>query len=140
MGILLFSGVLFLASLTQPAFYLDQENYDAWADSKSLVLLGWMGMLTGGWENGVWWANPLYFLSLVLLATSKREATLTSTAAALLALLFSTFDTIVANENGGRVKVSSLELGYWLWLTSLLVLAIGSYGYFEQRKRLEEIG
>ena len=134
-ALLLFSGGLFLASLTQPAFYLDQANRDAWADSWYLLLLGWMGLLTGSAEGLPWLANPLYLCSLGLFANGKRLAQWTASGAALLAACFSAFDTIVANEAGNRTRVSSLEAGYYLWATSMALLAVGCLGYFYLQNR-----
>lgn len=129
-ALLLLSGGLFLASLTHPAFYLAQPDRDAWSDSLSLLLFGWMGFLGGSWESLLWWANPLYFYSLFLLARGRQRARWTASAAALLAALFSTFDTILASESGARARVASLEWGYYLWATSLVILAVGCLGYF----------
>lgn len=123
--LILLSGALFLASLTQPAFYLDQANRDAWSDSLYLLLLGWMGFLGGSLESLLWWANPLYLCSLALFANGKRIAQWTASAAALMAACFATFDTIVTTEAGHRARVASLEGGYYLWLTSMALLAVG---------------
>ena len=134
-ALLLFSGSLFLASLTQPAFYLDQANRDAWADSWYLLLFGWTGFLAGSAESLLWLANPLYLCSLGLFANGKRLAQWTASGAALLAACFSAVDTIVANEAGHSTRVSSLEAGYYLWATSMALLAVGCLGYYYLHNR-----
>jgi hypothetical protein len=73
--------------------------------------------------------------SLVLLANDQRSARWTASAAALLAAVFSTFDTVVSNEAGHRTRVFSLEGGYYLWLTSMVLLAVGSLVYFYLQSR-----
>lgn len=136
------SSATFLLSLTQPAFYIDRADYDAYADGRYLLLLGWMGILGGSWESLLWWANPLYFLSLYWLAKNNLKAGVTSTSAFLMALLFSVLPTILVSESGARAKVTSLEMGYWLWGISFLLLTVGSWGYFllrHQHHRREQL-
>lgn len=51
-------------SLTQPAFYIDREDYDAWANSFLLFIFGWSFILGGSTESFIWWANPLYIAAI----------------------------------------------------------------------------
>lgn len=55
-----------------------------------------------------------------------------------LALMFSTWNEILGAESGSMGKIISLEVGYYLWLTSIGVLTIGTNYYFLKLRQLEE--
>lgn len=45
----------------------------------------------------------------------------------LMAFFFLLFTEVIANENNQSQRITERKLGYWLWLTSTLVMLIGSY-------------
>jgi len=55
-----------------------------------------------------------------------------------LALIFSTWNEILGAESGSMGKIVSLEVGYYLWLTSIVVLTIGTNYYFLRLWQLEK--
>lgn len=125
--VILLSCSLFAFSLFQPAFYIARVDYDAWADSKLLALFGWSSIL-GGSAVGtfIWLANPLFLIAIIYLLKRKSVGLYLSVAASLLALSFSLLDTIVTSEAGSYSKIASLENGYYLWVSSMITLAVGT--------------
>jgi len=119
------SLIVLIISLTQPAFYIDRIDYDAWADSLALFFIGWAGFLGGSLASLLWVANPLYFFSIYQTIKGKSTAIYFSLLATTVAFLFSFLDTIVTSESGSTSKIISLQLGYILWLTSFIILTIG---------------
>ena len=122
------SLTILIVSLTQPAFYLDRdENPAAWADSWLLFFLGWTFPLGGAIIPFlIWCANPIYILSIILTLKGKKIGFYLSLLASIIAFSFSQLETIIASESGKESTIKSLELGYKLWLTSILVLCLGT--------------
>ena len=115
-----------IISLTQPAFYIDREDYDAYANCPLLFFLGWMGLLGGSLESLLWVANPLYLIAVYLFITKRPMAWLVSCTALLMAISFALLPTILTSESGSRSKITSLQFGYILWVASMAILFAGS--------------
>jgi hypothetical protein len=49
-----------------------------------------------------------------------------------LALSFSLWKEILNNEAGSTAIISSLNAGYYFWVSSMLVIGIGSLMYFKK--------
>lgn len=128
LSFVILSFLLFIISLTQPAFYIDRpENPKAWADSWLLLLLGWTSLLGGGILNFlIWLANPLYFISAAFLFRGNKFSFVFGLTACILAFSFSRLDSILTSESGHHEKIKSLELGYYLWFSSFALLTIVS--------------
>ena len=85
-----------------------------------------------GWMNAslsfmVWFANPFYFLSIILIKSNKKAAKITAATSLLLALSFLILDKVVINEGGTVAKIEAYLLGYWLWVASIFLLFITSF-------------
>jgi hypothetical protein len=124
--VIILSLTVLIISLTQPAFYIDRVDYDAYANSPVLFFLGWTGIFGGSLESLIWFANPIYFIALHFFIKNNKLSVIASGAATILALLFATFPTILTSESGARSKITSFELGYKLWVTSFVILFIGA--------------
>lgn len=111
-----------------PAFYIDRpENPKAWSNSFLLFFLGWTFPLGGAIVPFVFWlANPTYLLAIYLIIKKNIKGLYLSCIAAFLALIFSQLDSIMTSESGSNSKITSLELGFYLWLTSFLILTTGT--------------
>jgi hypothetical protein len=136
---------LFLISLTQPAFYIDRkEDPNAYSDSLTLFLLGWMSFLGGGFIPFViWLANPFYFVSIFLTIRSKPTGLYYSLTATLLAFIFSQLDTIMTSESGSSSVITSRGLGFKLWFISFIILTIGliyNRVLTNKRKKIKSMG
>jgi hypothetical protein len=123
---ILLSLAILALSLTQPAFYIRNDNPEAWSNSLMLLMFGWTSAL-GGYIVGtiIWLANPLYFYSLYLLVKKRDNAKYIILLATGIAFIFSQLTSIQTNEAGGYSQITEFALGYKLWLTSFIVLLIG---------------
>jgi len=119
---------MLIISLAQPAFYIDhQENPAAWAESWMLFFLGWTFVFGGGITGFLFWcANPIYIIGMILIIRNKKSGFWFSLIATLISFSFSLIDEIVASSSGSLSKITSLELGYKLWLSSFIILTIGT--------------
>ncbi len=126
-GTILLSLLLFVVSLFQPAFYIDRADYDAWANSALLFLLGWGSALGGSLVASViWLANPLYILAVFFSIKGQVKGLYFGILASITAFSFSRLDEILTDEGGGYSKITALKAGYKLWLASMVVLTIGT--------------
>jgi len=118
-----------LSSFAFPAFYTDSANGpDGWSSGLLLFFLGWMFPLGGAIVPFLFWlANPIYVASLLLLFMKKKIGLYLSVLPSLIAIGFSRMETIMTSERPEYSKITSLELGYKLWLTSFLILAVGTW-------------
>ena len=125
---IIISVIILCISLTQPAFYIDrEEDPGAWAESWMLFLFGWTFPLGGGITGFLFWcANPIYILSIIQIIRKKKVGIILSIIASIIAFSFSLMDEITASSSGSLSKITSLELGYKLWLASLITLTIGT--------------
>jgi len=119
--------LVFIISLTQPAFYIyNKEDPNAYSDSFILFLLGWMSFLGGAFIPFViWLANPLFFLSIILTIRKKSFGLYSALGATCLAFVFSQLNTIITSESGGTSVITGRGLGFKLWFASFIILTIG---------------
>jgi hypothetical protein len=130
---------LFLASLILPAFSLGAGN-TMWSGQWSgamVFLLGWGGILLFGSSAAfTWLANPLLLAAWIMASRCSKELPLLvfSFAFSLLAVIFSAAflqcDGIYFGNfhNAERqfIPLVHLHIGYWLWLSSTIVMLIGT--------------
>lgn len=116
------SLIFYLMCFIFPAFYageIREPNYPS-----ELLMMGWLGPLDGHFS---WYANIFYLLSLIYF---KKEASLALILiAAMLALSFLTKDEIIRNEGGGTSHITAYGIGYFLWVTSLIMLLVAKALY-----------
>ena len=132
------SVVIFLAAMTQPAFYQNRAaepvTHAVW-----LLLSGWMGVLIGYFE---WIANPLILYSWI---SARRTRAGPALLAALLATAFILSFLFVKKMNWPGMAtdttpdVQGYAAGYWLWLASALVMVLASGVEFVLRIRKSKI-
>jgi hypothetical protein len=125
------SVILFVASLTQFAFYVDTP--DAWGDRAFfLLLIGWLGIFSGELS---WFANPLLAASWVAAFVGEKSVAIVSAIAALiLATTFLLRDTLIASEAPTYAKITGYGLGYWLWLLSIGLSMLSACATTQRRK------
>ncbi len=118
----LFSIALFAISLTQKCYCTTSTC----GDSIIVVLIGWLGLFSGG-ATLTWLANPFLVMSWILLEKNLKASMLFSVLAGLLSLAFLMFDGIVDTEAGHVREIVSYKSGYWLWLSSCWVMLVGTF-------------
>jgi hypothetical protein len=115
---LLFSIILFAASLTRDAFCVSGICSD-WP--------GWSILLFGVLGHTSWFANPLLGVSWIASLFARRiPALILALAALALAGSFMFETSVVTNEAGMANPVTGLREGYWLWLASMVLGVIAA--------------
>jgi hypothetical protein len=83
----------------------------------------------------IWLANPIYFTASILLLCHKKISVYFSISATLIALSFSTWKELLVSENGRQAEIASLNSGYFLWLSSMIILSAGALYNYRKRSR-----
>jgi hypothetical protein len=120
---LIISIVLFLLSLTQPAYYIGRSDYDGWSNSLELLVFGWSGVLYGG-AAIAWLANPLIFLSWIVSFKKPQIALISSLFASFFSASFLFFTKVISSEKPDYCIITDRKAGYWLWLASILFFSV----------------
>ncbi|NQY05389.1 MAG: hypothetical protein HRT68_04065 [Flavobacteriaceae bacterium] len=127
-------GVCYLLSATMECYLVDGQ---ATIGSFGFValLLGWMNfdLLTL-----IWLANPFFLAGLLFFFIGKnlKFSLVISFLASILAFSFLFVDEVLKNEAGGRGKIDSYLLGYWLWLSSHVLLFIITFIRLRKSKEI----
>jgi hypothetical protein len=136
-SIMSISVAIFILSLTQKALSYSAYNGPGDYYSIDLFIMGPTAIAASLWaEWFVWWANPLYFLGLVLFYQSDIRSKKFTLAATLIALSFLLWKRIAINEGGGQATIETLHAGYWLWIVALSVSTVGIFRYFKKIKKI----
>ncbi len=117
------SVLLFVASLTVPAFRTDTDSQYGIA----ALVMGPLEFLAAPLLGLPWLANPILGVAWLAIATKGKTVGLIGSAVAVgLALLFAINGEIVESEAGGTSPVISLSAGYFLWVFSMLTALAGA--------------
>jgi len=128
------SILIYLISLTQNAFKVEDLEKIKIYKSYEVLLMGGIGFLGGGiFETFIWTSNIWFLLALIFTKNKKyREALIFSSLATLISTSFMLWKEVLASENGRNAKIVSLELGYFLWITSIIILFSNSiFSFFK---------
>lgn len=111
--------LLFLSSLAMECYLVRGKSSECSAGIIAF-LLGWLYF---GEVSSVWLVNLLFFLSLFLLffTGKKNFATGMAALAAVLALSFLTFETIIKDEARNNGTITGYLTGYWLWVSAIIL-------------------
>ena len=131
--------VIFLISLTQNAIVVSKDFHNENISSINLFLSGAFGWILGGLlESIIWLANPFAFLTIVFLWKNNKKAMFTVSASLFLSICFSFWNEILQSGSGRNDAIAHLDKGYYLWLLSIIVLAIGTFLYFKKVNGLKK--
>lgn len=125
------SLIVFVISLTQNATAVGE--YPIKHDSAiAYFLIGSISIAGGGTSEWlVWLANPLCLFSMIFLFRNNGKLSISlAIIASLLAISFLSWNEILISESGSTARIIAFELGYYLWLTSILSYTIGIMLYF----------
>lgn len=129
--IVIFCLITFAISLPQIALKVNDYNGPAEMHSFELFLVGGIAFLGGGIiETVIWLANPLSLIAIIVFFKSDEICKVFSISALILSLIYIYWKKILAAENGRMADIEELCFGYWLWITSILILNIGIFYYF----------
>lgn len=129
------SAIVFIISLTQYVVTIDYDIIDS-VSSWQYLTIGSVAIFGGGiLEWLIWLANPLYIISIILFIKNYKLSMITAFLASFLAVIFYTWEEIRVDEKGFTAKIIQFELGYYLWVSSILVLTSGIFIYFRHRSK-----
>lgn len=119
------SLLIFGISLSQNAIVIDYIEIKE-VSSLEYFFMGSTAFIGGGLlEQIIWLANPLCFFAIKFLIKDDKRAALLSLIASALAISFYFWNEVLGAESGAMAKIVSFELGYYLWVLSILILTIG---------------
>ena len=127
---LIISILLYIVALTQESYYVNKINSDDWSNSFILLLVGWIGMIMGGGAAICWLANPLIFLSWLLIFRKIKIAIVSSIISFILSFLFLFSENVITSEAPTFSKITDYKMGYWLWLSSISIFSVGTITIF----------
>lgn len=126
---------VFGISLTQTSIIIDFREIVA-IPSFNYFLMGSTAIIGGAiLEWFVWLANPISLLTIILLAANNRLAIISSLIALFLSSSFRSWKEIIGAESGSMAKIISFELGYYLWLLSIVILSAGTILHFLKKNK-----
>jgi hypothetical protein len=76
--------------------------------------------------NLCWSANPLLFMSWIVFYKNPKSSLTLSLLASAISFMFIFCNEVADNEGGSPSQIQSLEIGYWLWLSSIFIISIGN--------------
>lgn len=114
--ILLLSITCYITSLLTNAFFTNMPNY-----GYQLLEVGWLGILEG---SITWFANPIYYFSLLTGRWPKLSLISSALAFFIAGLFLLTFHQLYTSEGGSAGDIQYLAIGYYLWLTSMGLLTV----------------
>ena len=112
---------LFTASLLLPAFCTERGQP---IHGAAIILFGWLGMPLGG-ANLTWFANPLLAVAWITFKYPKVSFWF-SIFAVIVSASFLLFTQVAVDTAGEGRVIAHLYLGYWLWLSSMVVMLAGN--------------
>lgn len=129
------SVIVFIISLTQFVVTIDYDINES-VNSWQYLTIGSVAIFGGGvLEWLIWLANPLYVISIILFVKHYKLSMITAFLASFLAVIFSTWEEIRVDEKGISAKIIHFELGYYLWVSSILILTTGIFIFFRHRSK-----
>ncbi len=119
--------ILFIVSLFLPCIFYSPSQFDSNpSPSYGLFLLGlgWLGVFDGIFA---WYAN---LLVIFIIRGVSRNSLLKKVIMAIVTILLAsstfTITSMLANENGGRMSVDHLGIGFYFWFVSIILVAVHS--------------
>ncbi|MFZ5841905.1 MAG: hypothetical protein ACOY3E_03310 [Pseudomonadota bacterium] len=115
------SVCLWLASLFMNGFtfYDERQAYSGF----KILLIGWTGIFD---LRFAWFANPLYFVGLILLKENSKSSTVILSLSLVIALDMFRFDRVYFNEAGHGADIYGLASGAYIWLASIFIASAAS--------------
>lgn len=124
----LISLLIFSSSLFFKAFKVIELKEIKDYHSLELLLVGSISFLGGGiLEFFIWSANIWLFISLACCFFNKFFISIiTGVIALCISGSFMLWNTVLVSESGREAEIYSLEIGYFLWVASILFITVFS--------------
>ena len=133
------SMVLYILCLFFTPFYVANKEADVYSNSLFMVLLGWMAILGGGLiPTIIWLANPLYLFGGFLILNKEKVGVVLVGLSIILGLYFTTLDSIMDGESGATTEITKLGVGFYLWISSFIVMFFAGISMFRKQKNRED--
>ncbi len=129
------SVLCYIISCIVPVYSVDAYRID-WAQGLFMLFFGWAAIIENDAEAVIlsieWLANPIYFfLLLFCLPHIQGKKFITTLGARIFAYLlvylgslFFINGKIVLDDSKGMRPIEAFHIGYWLWLSSFILIAI----------------
>ena len=133
------SITLYILCLFFTPFYVANKEADVYSNSLFMVLLGWMVILGGGLiPTIIWLANPLYLFGGFLILNKEKVGVVLVGLSVILALYFTTLDSIMDGESGATTEITKLGVGFYLWISSFIAMFCAGVSMFRKQKNRED--
>ena len=134
--LVIISIVLYILSMFFTPFYVANPKADIYSSSFFMLLAGWMAILGGGLiPTIIWLANPLYLFGGFLILNKEKVGVILIGLSVILALYFTTLDSIMDGESGATTAITKLGAGFYFWILSFVAMFFAGVSMF--RKKLE---
>lgn len=119
---------LYLAACTLPCLEFRNGTIEVYY-GYSILLQGWMAVLVG---QVAWLANPAWLASMGFFIFRRWTLSLAFAALSLIfaagSFLINRKSIVVLPDTPGRnLELSSLRIGFYVWLTSLVIIGAGAF-------------
>lgn len=129
------SIALYILSMFFTPFYVANPKADIYSNSFFMLLSGWMAVLGGGlFLTVIWLANPLYFFGGFLVLNKEKFAVVPVTLSLLLAIYFTTLDSVIDGESGATTAITKLGAGFYFWISSFITMVVVGVMLFSNEK------
>jgi hypothetical protein len=75
-------------------------------------------------ETMIWLANPIALNSLLFSKKQPQIGILLGVLSFGIAISFTKWSEILVSENGRNAKILSLDISYWIWISSIILLIL----------------
>ena len=106
-------------------------------DGLTNLLMGWFTVFMLYPIGIVWLANPILLFSWIKSKKNLKTSLVSSFLSFFLMISFLLFDKVVNNEAGVPEKITSIKLGYWIWVLSSFTMAVGNSILFYLKNKKE---
>ncbi len=125
---------IFLYSLTQETFYIDNLNNPyAWANGFINLAMGWAS------GNGSWFANIILVAAWATTQKKSLYPIILSIMAFIVGFGFFFKGNIISDSAGTKSNVTHYLIGYWTWLSSMVAYLLYHLYIMFKEKRMNEI-
>lgn len=112
-------------SLASPTYCTNVKCSESFSGLIDL-LFGWFAALFMGSTYAAWFANPFFITAIFINKKAPVLSLIFSVIALSIACTFLKGGTVWLNEAGHKGYITKLHIGYWLWISSMVIMAIAA--------------